>query len=86
VERFWLDLTCGLGLGVGAGYAFWCVLRIFSLKVSSDQVPNAQVWHSLEARCARPFLPPALPLTPLVAVQRQEEFYLKLEQARAQNQ
>jgi cytochrome c oxidase subunit 7 len=24
-KRFWLDLTCGLGLGVSAGYAFWCV-------------------------------------------------------------
>ncbi|KAF7794268.1 hypothetical protein EIP86_005401 [Pleurotus ostreatoroseus] len=22
-KRFWLDLSCALGLGISAGYAFW---------------------------------------------------------------
>ncbi|KAI0825795.1 cytochrome-c oxidase subunit VIIa [Irpex lacteus] len=41
-KRFWLDLTCALGTGVAAGYAFWIG------------------YHKKH-------------------VQRQEEFYLKLE-------
>jgi len=28
-KRFWLDLGCAFGLGVSAGYAYWCVLRVF---------------------------------------------------------
>ena len=24
-KRFWLDLSCALGLGISAGYAFWSV-------------------------------------------------------------
>lgn len=24
-KRFWLDISTALGLGVSAGYAFWCV-------------------------------------------------------------
>jgi len=27
-KRFWLDVGCAMGLGVSAGYAYWCVLRV----------------------------------------------------------
>jgi cytochrome c oxidase subunit 7 len=46
-KRFWLDLSCSLGLGISAGYTFWYGVH-------------------------------------LRRVQRQEEYYLKLEQARQQ--
>ncbi|KAA1470249.1 cytochrome-c oxidase subunit VIIa [Dentipellis sp. KUC8613] len=48
-KRFWVDLSCALGLGVSAGYAYWYGIHLKS-------------------------------------VQRQEEFYLKLEQKRLAEQ
>ncbi|KIP01885.1 hypothetical protein PHLGIDRAFT_122962 [Phlebiopsis gigantea 11061_1 CR5-6] len=47
-KRFWLDLTCALGLGTGAGYAFWYGVHLKS-------------------------------------VQKQEEYYLKLERLKRQS-
>ena len=34
-KRFWVDLTTALGLGVGAGYAYWFVF--FNTRLSPSQ-------------------------------------------------
>ncbi|TFK62998.1 cytochrome-c oxidase subunit VIIa [Pluteus cervinus] len=45
-KRFWVDVTCALGLGISSGYAYWYGVH-------------------------------------LPALERQETFYVKLEQERA---
>ena len=36
-KRFWLDLSCALGLGISAGYAFWSVVHT-PLSLTSSRV------------------------------------------------
>jgi hypothetical protein len=82
-KRLWLDLSCGLGFGISAAYAYWFV-KFFCISRIIHRPHQPQVWYPFEVWLVCRMDPgPSLPsmqfsdILPLV--QRQEEFYLKLE-------
>lgn len=81
-KGFWRDITIALGLGLGAGYAFWCV-RSFEVFFFSFS-PWSKVWLPSQIRYGHTDAQGNPNLT--FVVQRREEYYLKLERERIQDQ
>lgn len=80
-KGFWRDISLALSLGLGSGYAFWCVY--FSICFFSVSLRN-KVWRPSQNRYDDAYAHDNLSLIP--AVHRREEYYLKLEQERTQGQ
>ena len=49
-KRFWVDLTTALGLGVGAGYAYWCVLFDTRLSPSKSMLTGLALGMGFTSR------------------------------------
>jgi len=86
-KRFWVDLTTALGLGVGAGYAYWFVFSDTRLSPSRSMLTRHAPGMGFTSRAVSPnirhilFLNECADSDPFL-VQRHEEFYYKLEQAK----
>ena len=48
-KRLWLDLSSALGLGIAAGYAYWCALFALRCCQRSDTLPNNRYGYHLKA-------------------------------------
>ncbi|KAH0836744.1 hypothetical protein J3R83DRAFT_8479, partial [Lanmaoa asiatica] len=81
-KAFWRDVSLSLGLGIGAGYAFWCVHLFFHFS-SLSHLRN-KVWLPSQSRYDHAHSHENL--NSIYVVQRREEHYLKLEQERARSQ
>jgi len=90
-KRFWVDLTTALGLGVGAGYAYWFVLFDTRLSPSRSMLTERALGMVFTSRAVSPntrrdfFLDEYADSDPF-PVQKHEEFYYKLEQAKKAEQ
>ena len=86
-KRFWVDLTTALGLGVGAGYAYWFVFSDTRLSPSQSMLTRHASGMEFISRAVSPntrsilFFDEYADSDPFL-VQKQEEFYYKLEQAK----
>ena len=86
-KRFWVDLTTALGLGVGAGYAYWFVFSDTRLSPSRGMLTRHTSGMESISRAVSPstcnilFFDEYADSDPFL-VQKQEEFYYKLEQAK----
>jgi hypothetical protein len=84
-KRLWLDLSCAFGLGISSAYAYWSVFCFSTLVGLWLLILRRQVWVSSEGWSVPSLAIPKRPLSfePssnfLPVVQRQEEYYLKLE-------
>jgi len=82
-KRFFIDMTCALGLGISAGYAYWSVCLLFVVfsslnpslgTVSTSRLVSLQCGHYVQLGTHMSVL----------LVERQENFYLKLEREKVQ--
>jgi hypothetical protein len=90
-KRFWVDLTTALGLGVGAGYAYWFVLFDTRLSPSKSMLTRLALGMGFTSRAVSPsihrnFLFNECADSDPFLVQRQEEFYYRVEQAKKAEQ
>ena len=86
-KRFWVDLTTALGLGVGAGYAYWFVFSDTRLSPSRSILTRRALGMGFTSRAVRQntcrilYFDECADSDPFL-VQKQEEFYYRLEQAK----
>jgi len=83
-KRFFIDLTCSLGLGISGGYAYWSVCLLFCalfimLNPSSGM---ATILRLVSLRCGLSMQSGTH--VGVFSVERQENFYLKLEREKVQ--
>lgn len=80
-KGLWRDISVALGLGLGAGYAFWYVCSsILFFAVSLLE----KVWLPSQSRYDHTRAHDSL--SSVSVVERREEYYLKIERERAQAQ
>ena len=89
-KRFWVDLTTALGLGVGAGYAYWFVFFDTRLSPSPSMLTERALGMAFTSRAVSPntlffFLGEYADSDPF-PVQKHEEFYYRVEQAKKAEQ
>ena len=90
-KRFWVDLTTALGLGVGAGYAYWFVFFDTRLSPNPSMLTEHALGMAFTSRAVSPstrrgFFPDNYADSDPFLVQKQEEFYYKVEQAKKAEQ
>lgn len=52
-KRLWLDLSCGLGLGIAGAYAYWSVLFCCSMtNIFTDPLNHRYGFHLKAGQCA----------------------------------
>ena len=86
-KRFWVDLTTSLGLGIGAGYAYWFVLSDTRLPPIQRMLTKPALGMACISRAVSPNTRHIFPhFLTLLSVQKHEEYYYKLEQAKKAEQ
>ena len=90
-KRFWLDLTTALGLGVGAGYAYWFVFFYTRLSPTQGVLTKHALGMGFTSRAVSQTIPRIFLLSTTTdsdpsSVQKQEEYYYRLEQAKKAEQ
>ena len=90
-KRFWVDVTTALGLGVGAGYAYWFVFSDTRFSPSRSVLTRRALGMVFTSRAVSPSTRRNLLFDKCAdfgpfSVQRHEEFYYKLEQAKKAEQ
>lgn len=81
-KGLWRDISVALGLGIGAGYVFWYVRSLTGF-FSPSHFRN-KVWLPSQRRYDHAHVHGNS--CSISAVQRREEYYLKIERERAQGQ
>jgi len=82
-KRFFLDITCAIGLGISGGYAYWSVCLLFVAFSSLNPSPGTVSISRLVSLQCGLYVQVGTHMNVLL-VERQENFYLKLEREKAQ--